>query len=262
MNKLVLLIPHYNNFKGLLKSIKSIDSKEYLDILIVDDGSSIEIEEVKVQSNFKANGVVFFHYLNKNRGIEHALNAGLKIIKEKNYVFTARLDCGDVCKPQRFKKQQEFLEGNTIHLVGSNVTFIDECDNFLYNLKLPEFHAQIIRKMYLNSMLIHPSVMFKNDVLDKVGFYPTKYKAAEDYAFFFKIMKKFKVANLQEFLVCCELNEKGISTLKRKQQVKSRINIILDNFYIGFYPIYGLIRSFILLITPQKLILSLKKRLN
>jgi hypothetical protein len=49
-----------------------------------------------------------------------------------------------------------------------------------------------------------------------------------------------------------------VSGKKRKQQVLNRINVIKDNFYFGFYPIYGLIRNIILLIIPRNLSSALK----
>ena len=45
MNKVVLLIPYYNNSEGLLKSLRSIDQNEELDVMIVDDGSVNKFDE-------------------------------------------------------------------------------------------------------------------------------------------------------------------------------------------------------------------------
>ena len=72
-------------------------------------------------------------------------------------------------------------------------------------------------------MFLHPCVMFRKDILNVVGYYPTEYEAAEDYGFFFKILKKYQTYNYQEFLVKYEINPEGISLSKRKKQVKNRI---------------------------------------
>ena len=263
MNKVILLIPHFNNIKGLIKSLDSIGKDEKLDVLIVDDGSNVWIDQDKIEKSFKAKGFIFFEYLKVNQGIEHALNRGLQVILDKKYTYTARLDCGDICTVDRFQKQQLFLENNEeIHLVGSNVSFFDTKEKFLYNLKLPKQDGIIRKKMYINAMHIHPTIMFKNTILDSIGLYPTRYKSAEDYAFFFNVIKKYKVANIDEILVKCEINPKGISSIQRKQQAKSRIKIILENFYIGFYPIYGFLRSVLLYILPLRLLINLKRILK
>jgi len=263
-NEVILLIPHYNNVIGLKKSLKSIGIAEEIDVLIVDDGSKQNcIVENEVSACFKANGTVFFKYLITNLGIEHALNAGLEFILKNNYKYTARLDCGDLCNELRFKKQYTFLQKNKdISLVGTNVKFYSTQNKFLYALSLPELDEDIRKKMFLNAMFIHPTIMFSNHILKKTGFYPTNYKAAEDFAFFFKVLKYYKVANINEFLVDCELNSNGISKVQRNSQAKNRIKIILENFYFGFYPIYGILRSLLLLILPVWFLLQLKKFLK
>ncbi len=259
MNKTLLLIPHFNNQEGLIKSIHSINEGENIDVLVVDDGSFFDINEFQITENFNAKGQIFFRYLNYNKGIEEALNYGLSIAFSMNYKYLARLDCGDVCIGNRFKIQEEFLDKNSdIVLVGSYVNFVNKEGVMIHRLRLPTKDRFIRKKMYLNAMHIHPSIMFKLSIIKKIGVYPTKYKAAEDYAFFFKILKEFKVANLNRFLVSCEANNNGISRKFRKEQIKSRIRIILDNFYFGIYPVYGLLRSLILYITPNKVTESVK----
>ncbi|WP_166921427.1 glycosyltransferase [Flavobacterium poyangense] len=260
MNSVVLLIPYYNNNEGLLKSLKSIDKDEELDVLIVDDGSINKFNEDDVRTNFNAKGSITFEYLKSNKGIETALNTGLKIIIQKGYKYIARLDCGDVCLGKRFGTQEKFLkEHEDIKIVGSNVLAVDENDVFLYSIRLPLKDQDIKNKMFFNSMLIHPAILFSVEILKKVGFYPLNYKSAEDYAFFFMISKTFKMANIEEYLTQIEINGNGISLKRRRQQVKSRIVIIKENFYFGFYPIYGLIRNYMLLYLPYYFILFIKK---
>ena len=265
MNEIILLIPHYNNLTGLLASIASIDKTEKIDIVIVDDGSlQYKLEEDIINSSFLAQGSIKYIYLNTNQGIENALNYGLEyILKQQQYKYVARLDCGDLCIGKRFEIQQQFLKENTsIKIVGSNVIAVDTKGKFLYNINMPIHSKDVKNKMYYNSMLIHPSIMFSIDILTSIGLYPTNHKSAEDYAFFFSIIKKYKAANINQYLIQIEINEEGISLSRRKQQVKSRINIIQENFYFGFYPVFGLLRNYILYYMPYKLILHLKKMKN
>ena len=161
MNKVVLLIPYYNNSEGLIKSLKSIDPDEELDVIVIDDGSKNKFDELILQNSFKAKGTLYFEYLEQNLGIEFALNHGLKISIAKKYKYTARLDCGDVCLGKRFAIQSEFLEQNPeIKIVGSNVLAVDSSDVYLYAINLPLDDKSIKNNMYLNSMLIHPAILF------------------------------------------------------------------------------------------------------
>lgn len=258
MAEVAVLIPYYNAPNDLLKTIQSINESIHVDIFIIDDGSK---KKPNISGlNFYKNGKLFLHGYKKNKGIEYALNYGLKIIEQKEYPFIARLDCADTCEKNRFQKQLNYLNDNKeIAMLGSWVNFVDDKLKFKYDLKLPTDHEDIKNKSYLNAMFIHPTIFFRSSILKTIGYYPTKYEAAEDYAFFFKVIKFFKTANYPDFLVNVEINDSGISASKRKVQVKSRIRVILDNFHFGFYPIYGLFRNIILLYLPRNFTNSLKK---
>ena len=52
----------------------------------------------------------------------------------------------------------------------------------------------------------------------------------EDYEFFFRISKKFRVSNIDEVLIKKEINPNSISLSKRKVQLKSRLRIQLNYF--------------------------------
>lgn len=265
MNRVVLLIPHYNNPEGLSRSLASIDASETIDVVIVDDGSKKSIiNETIVNKAFTANGSVKYIYMLQNKGIEHALNAGLDYIQKAGiYKYIARLDTGDFCVGKRFVLQQEFLERNPdIKLLGTNTIAVDTHGKILFRLTMPAATDEIRKKMFVNCMFIHPTVMFRADVLPDTGFYPVNRKSAEDYAFFFKIVNQFETANLQEFLVKIEINPSGISLTQRKQQVASRLKVIRDNFKFGFYPVYGLVRNVVIYFTPNSLIMFLKKKIK
>jgi len=259
-NDIIVLIPHYNDTKGLITSIRSIDSSEEIDVLVVDDGSVIDnINENLIKENFTAKGNVIFIYLTKNKGIEYALNLGLKYILKENYKFVARLDTGDKCLDKRFKIQKEFLNNNKdIKLVGSHVRVNDINGSFLYNLIVPIKSDNIKKKIFLTSTLIHPSIMFCLDIIEKVGFYPTIYKAAEDYAYYYKILKYYNCSNINLILVEKELNPNSISVKKRKIQALNKVRIIVKNFYFGYYPIVGLLRNFILYLIPNNILIRIK----
>ena len=93
--------------------------------------------------------------------------------------------------------------------------------------------------------------------------YPIEYKdAAQDYAFFFKVIKHFKCANMPEVMLDYIIDKNSISTKKRKLQVKNRIKIIAKNFKFGIYPIYGLLRSLVLYFFSRSSTTIIKKRFN
>ena len=258
MNNIIILIPHYNDIKGLKKTLLSIDEEVKIDVIIVDDGSDDEIDEAKIEFH----GNVFFKFLVLNSGIETALNIGLEFALEKGYEFIGRLDCGDLCHKNRFTKQLSYLETNKdIKLLGTWARVLDEDENFKFNLKHPIDYETIKNKMYLNNVFIHPSVVFRSEIIATTGKYPLNRKAAEDYAFFFNIVKTYRSENYPEILLDYIMHSHSISKTNRKPQVYNRIKIIIDNFYFGFTPIHGLVRNLILLIMPIRVITLIKSKM-
>ena len=84
--------------------------------------------------------------------------------------------------------------------------------------------------------------------------------AAEDYAFFFNIINEYKAENYPEILIDYVVDENSISTTKRNIQVKNRIKIMVKNFYFGAYPIYGIIRSCILVLFSRSILNKVKSK--
>lgn len=262
MNKqaeICVLIPHYNNLEALNASLKSINEDLRVDVLVVDDGSSIAPSEEHLQS-FYTYGNLKLEILPENQGIEYALNTGLKIIQTLGYTFIGRLDCGDINHPNKYKKQLSYLTANPdVMLLGTWVRIMDESYNYLYDLKHPTSHNDIKKRMQLNSTFVHPSVVIRTQVMESVGLYPTTYHAAEDYAYFYNIIERFKGENLPEILLDYVNDPNSISSQKRRTQVKNRIRIMIAHYKFSFNATYGILRSCTLYLLPRNVLTQIKK---
>ena len=258
--EIIIIIPYYNNWKGLEKSIASIREKIKIDVIIIDDGSLKTIDIGSLKKKYKS-GEIFYKKQKQNKGVAVALNIGLDFAKEKKYKYIARLDAGDICYKNKFKIQHSYLKKNPkVKLLGTWARVIDEKGKHLFNLKHPVKYEKIRKLAYLNSVFLHPSVMFSSSVLHEVKQYPLDYFAAEDYAFFFKIITKYKSENYPEILMDYIVDKNSISSKFRREQVTSRIKVILKNFYLGIYPIYGIIRSLILLFYSREISNFIKRK--
>lgn len=256
-----VLIPHYNGLEELYASIKSIAEEIPVDVLVVDDGSVIAPDETHLKSLYRL-GKLDLIVLPENKGIEVALNTGLLKITSQNYKYIGRLDCGDINHFNKYKKQLAYFKQNPdVKLLGTWVRILDNSKKYLYDVKHPVMFKNIKRKMKLNSTFIHPTVVFKAEIIGEIGLYPTDYPAAEDYAFFFKIIEHYKAENLPEVLLDYINDPNSISATKRKVQVKSRIKIQLKHFTWGLLSVYGILRSFMLYLIPRNFMTFLKKQL-
>jgi GT2 family glycosyltransferase len=260
--EIIVLLAHYNDTERLKKAVLSIKEPIPVDLLIIDDGSSLKPNESELKSLYNGGNLTLV-LLEKNMGSEIARNHGLKIISELNYKYIGAMDSDDLNKEKRFYKQFQYLEQNdSVKLLGAWCDCIDNEGNFLYTQKYPTSYKEIRKKMYINSMFAHATLLFRSDILKTIGFYPEKNKWAEDYAFAFNACRKFQVENYPEALIFYTINENGISSMHRKGQVLSRIRIIKEHFYFGFYPIYGLIRNLPLLFFSREFMSKIKQILR
>lgn len=256
---IIVLMSHYNDNERLIKCLSSFKEEILVDILIVDDGSKIKPDEDELQKYFKV-GKVNVVQMKQNSGCGKARNHGLDIIFKLNYKYVGTMDSDDLNKENRFTKQYNYLEEHTdVKLLGSWCECIDERGNYLFTQKYPVSYSNIKNRMFLNSMVAHPTMLFHKSILETIGFFSEKYQIAEDYAFVFKASKHFKIENYPESLIYYTINDKGYSAIFRKRQVKDRLRIIRDNFHFGFYPIYGILRNIPLLFIPRNLLTSIKK---
>jgi len=257
-----LLVPCYNNFHGLIQSLKSVvyPTGKFL-VLVVDDGSkeSFTAERVNKEMDIKKPLVVLQN--EKNLGITATLNKGLSWIEENTDAkYIARLDCGDICTEERFEMQVRYMDEHPeIGLAGSWCWFEDKKTQEKYPYKTPSQHKAIIRAMYFRNVFIHPTVIFRTALLKVVGYYPEGFENAEDYAFFWKMIKTKQSFVFDEFLVVCELNKSGISYKNKRKQLVARGKAVKTFGPNLVLRIIAYIRLAILLILPVGLVLQIKK---
>ncbi|GHD66853.1 glycosyltransferase [Jeongeupia chitinilytica] len=263
-NRLICLIPHYNNPEALVASLASIGANEVCDVLVVDDGSTrAPIDVAACKTAFVAQGTLRFLNLPQNRGIEHALNAGLEWIRARGYELVARLDCGDRNVADRFARQTAFLDAHpAVMLLGGAAEFVTPQGDVQYVLRHPQSHAEIARTMRSNSAFVHPAVMYRVAALAETGLYPLDTPAAEDYALFWQFVVRFQTANLSEVLIRYELDPGGISLSKRNRQLKSRLLVQRRHSDGSLGALKGIARTYALLLVPAGLIGRIKTALR
>jgi glycosyltransferase involved in cell wall biosynthesis len=262
MTKIAVVVPYYNFPEKAQASVNSIkeDGNNKIDVVIIDDGSKDKLD-IKLIANYRY-GIIKLITFKENKGQNFARNAALEWIAGKDYTFTAFLDAGDYCLPNRIREQVNYLINNPdVKLLGSQVNFVDMQRKFLYTTNLPVSYKDLKNKFYLNSQIYQPAAMIRNEILSSVGYFSPDFRIAPDYEYFFRILKKYKVENLDMPLIDYVVDDNSISSTKRKQQVKTRIKVIKKHFYFGYYPVYGLLRNIFLLFVSRRVTTFLKQLL-
>jgi hypothetical protein len=191
--------------------------------------------------------------LQENEGLATALNFLLeKVMHINNYKFIARMDADDISLASRFEIQRNFLLNNRqISCVGSWYKEIDESGNFLSYQKLPVSNEEIKNFFRKRSPMAHPSVIFRREMIEKAGYYPTNTLRLEDYIFWSNALKiDLKLANVPEYLLLFRRDKDfynrrsgirfGFNYIKTRFKINRSINA---PFYYYFYSLFvGVIR--------------------
>ncbi len=122
------------------------------------------------------------------------------------------MDADDVCLPNRFSYQLKAFSDVSVALVGSWATKINEAGEEIGAMSYPPTEYQQIKSFFIkHNPFIHSSIMIKKEVFDTVGVYNSKYKHAEDYELWSRVLKKFKAVNIPEPLIKYRINNSGVT---------------------------------------------------
>ncbi|PYP76648.1 MAG: glycosyl transferase [Gemmatimonadetes bacterium] len=259
--RIAVLIPVYNERGRLRETLESLRAQSVaFTVVLVDDGSTPPLH---VDVHDYAYPIVLFR-MARNGGIEAALNAGLELIEAQGFEFVARLDVGDRCAPARLATQQAFLdESPDVHLVGSDVEWRHDDGSLAFALSLPSRHQDISRALHHTVCLIHPTVMFRTSVVRAVGKYSYEYPAAEDFEFFWRIARRFQVANVPEVLLVTRFDTNGISITRRRRQLRSKLRIQFKYFRVDEpLSFAGVAKTLALMSVPYSGVVALKGMLT
>lgn len=136
------------------------------------------------------------HAIEKNVGLGQALNRGLKYCK---FPLVARMDTDDICYPDRFERQINFmLEHPEISICSAWIDeFYDTPDNIVSCRRLPEHHKEISRFAKSRCPLNHPAVVYRKDAILEIGGYPNIPLFEDYYLWAILIVKGYQMYNLQ-----------------------------------------------------------------
>ncbi|GHN40575.1 glycosyltransferase family 2 protein [Lactobacillus delbrueckii] len=265
MPKVSVIMSTYNckSYKALEKSIRSIVDQTYSDweFIIYNDGSK---DGGKTSDYLKKLGKLDSRIqiidCPDNHGLAYAKNEMIKVARGK---YITAQDDDDVSCPTRLAKEVNFLDNHPEYaFVGTVATVFDTNGTWgHYDLK-----ERPTRKTFLwNSPFLHPSVMFRREILDQVNGYRVAKETlrAEDYDLFFRLYSKgYKGYNIQEDLyeyrIDNDPNKKYRPMSDRIQEAKVR--------YKGFKS-FGMltkglpyvIKPILIGLIPQKIFYVIKK---
>lgn len=250
----------YNAEKYLREAIESILTQSFteFEFIIINDKSNDSSLKI-IKEYEQEDGRIKLIKNKQNLGLTRSLNKGLSIAK---YKYIARMDADDISMCDRFEKQVKFLEKNyDIDILGSYAYDINGKNKIIGKRRVPLSHSDILEMLPILSPLIHPSVMFRKNSLDKTNGYNENFRTSQDYELWFRAASKgLKFHNLPEYLLKYRMDNdyyKRKSIKYRFNDMKIRYNGYKQND-IPFYKWYLLFIPFIIGIVPKSIYKYLK----
>lgn len=198
------LMPIYNCEETLVSAVKSICRQTFKswELILVDDGSSDNT--VKVAEELAATDPRLRVFRKTHGGIVDTLNFAFK---QSRAPFIARMDGDDISHPERFAEQMRYLQAHTdVAAVGCKIRVfpkktitegMQRYERWLNKACLPEI---LERDIFVESPLVHPSVLLRRSALEEVGLYEDG-RWPEDYQLWLRMwLKGVKMAKVEKTL--------------------------------------------------------------
>ena len=184
MPKVSVVTSVYNGETYLKECVDSILNQTFQDFeyIILNNGSTDGTTEIL--SKFTDPRLKIVHQ--DNLGIAMSLNKGVKLSRSD---IIARLDADDYSFPQRLEKQVTFMEQHPeIVVCGSRFKELLGGNTFNQSIRFIETDQAIRKSMSLFNPFSHSATIFRKKAFLESGGYNCRYKYAQDYDLWVRIL--------------------------------------------------------------------------
>jgi len=194
-----VIIPMYNAGGSIIRALDSVRNQTYrgdVEIIVVNDGSTDSSLAIVNDYTTRNSGLNIKVIDKPNGGVSAARNAGMR---EATGKYIALLDSDDEWLSNKLERQIEILTAHPdIDLLGAT-------RNGEYFKKILWKEFKLLTKisprfLLIKLMFVVPTVIFKREILNDVGFFEERQKYAEDGNYFIRIASKYNCYLLNECL--------------------------------------------------------------
>lgn len=228
--KLCVVLPVYNAARYLEECLNSLLNQTFRDFYIfaVNDASTDESGKILDRYAALDERLKVFHF-QKNGGEPAATEFLFKIVDQLPTKYVARMDADDICLPNRFERQVEFLDQNpNVDVLGTNVIFYSakEINQSINQSNVPTDDANI--KLNLargGANILNPTAMWRQESIKPLNIKYDVLRSSCDYAMWVKIALSNKIfANLKEPLLIYRIHD---------EQESNKIDLITNTALVS-----------------------------
>lgn len=262
MPKVSVIMGAYNCERYVRECIDSILAQTFTDweFVICDDGSTDSTYKILCEYKEKYPDKFVILQNEVNSRLAYSLN---RCIKAAHGEYMARMDGDDVCLPERFEKQVNFLDTHPEYaVVGTLTTLFDEKGDF----GIAEYPEEPDKFSLINaSPFGHGNIMMRKSAYEKIGAYTVSdlTKRSQDYEMWFRFYAAgFRGYNIQEPLV--RFRDDRDAASRRTTQVRiNAFKMKIKGYRMLHYPLKYYPYAFVPLLKiliPNKAVYALHKK--
>jgi glycosyltransferase involved in cell wall biosynthesis len=202
-----IIMPAYNVEKTIKESIESVINQTYTnwELNIINDGSTDKTLEVI--NFFKDDRIVLIEQ--KNLGVANARNNGLKHSKGELVAF---LDSDDLWCKEKLETQLKFMQKNELQFsYTQSYSFSSDSKNVQEAFKFVNLGFKDKEEILIYDFIPTLTVLVDRSILDDIGYFDIELKAAEDWDLWIRILQKYNVGFLKEYLSKYRVTGVGLS---------------------------------------------------
>lgn len=222
-----VIMSTYNSQEKYLRiAIESILQQSYKDIelLITIDGSTNKDKQIVEEYSSKDNRVIIIDN-GSNRGLAYSFNNMIAMSSGK-YIF--RMDTDDYSHIDRIEKMVDYLEHHQdIAIAGCNARYIYGDRLSHRKTKMYQDNDDIITSLFFINPLIHPTVVFRADVVKGLNLRYTPFVKSEDYMMWVTCaINGVRFANYKKCLFDYRIHQEQITSKNQHQLSESAKSIL------------------------------------
>ena len=220
MPLLSVVMSTYNRAHLLKETVESVLNQSFSDFefIIIDDCSTDNT--LQLLQSFKDNRINVLKN-SQNKGCTFNYHIAHNLARGK---YVAHIDDDDICFPNRFEKQIDFLKQNPdISLLGAFVETFGENVRPSWTFYTEPEKLDFIMNFY--NPICHSSIIYDKEFTDKnLINYDLSCKCAQDYDFYKQFLfKGAKIANISDVLVRYRMHQKRLTDVFETQQIQINV---------------------------------------
>lgn len=198
-----IVLPTYNGSRYIAQSIESClnQTHDNIELIIVNDASTDSTEEII--TSYQDTRIIYLNN-SENLGLAESLNVGFSESRGEYLTWTS--DDNYYVQDALSKMLSELIKTRGTDFVYANYNRIDK-------------NGKLIDKMQVDKSLcllrencIGPCFLYKRKVYEKIGGYDPGFFLAEDYEYWIRILKHFRMKNLNDYLYYFRLHGDSLTS--------------------------------------------------